>query len=120
MDTPPPQDSTSRFTIASPSPVPVERVEKCGSKTRGMRAAGGARRTQARERAGDRREAIDLPEDRARVAREDVAEVGTPVLPRAPHVLDRELDRRQRILDFVRHLTRHLAPGEHALGAQLV
>src|SRR5690606_38516479 len=36
----PPQDSTSRRTIASPSPVPVDRVEKCGSKTRGSSSGG--------------------------------------------------------------------------------
>ena len=36
----------------------------------------------------------------------------------AAQVLHAQADRRERILDLVRHLSSHLAPGEHALRAR--
>src|SRR5690606_15016412 len=47
-----------------------------------------------------------------------LAEIVAPVAVGSPEVLDGELDRRERVLDLVRDLARHLAPREHALGAQ--
>jgi hypothetical protein len=55
------------------------------------------------------------------VAVQDLAEVGAADRGmRAPQVLDGELDGGERVLDLVRHLARHLAPGEDARRADLV
>ena len=49
---------------------------------------------------------------------EHAVEVDARVGARPPQVLHAEPDRRERILDLVRHLSRHLAPRQHALRAR--
>ena len=70
------------------------------------------------ERARDLVEPVDLGENLVDVLVEDAIEVDALVGPRAPQVLHAEPDRRERILDLVRDLPRHLTPGEHALRAR--
>ena len=46
---------------------------------------------------------------------EDTIEIHAPVGPGTAQMLHAQADRRQRILDLVRNLARHFAPGEDAL-----
>ena len=73
------------------------------------------RRAVAAERARDLVEPIDLGENLIDVLLEHAIEVDARVGARASQVLHAEPDRRERILDLVRDLARHLAPREHAL-----
>src|SRR2546430_2199264 len=76
------------------------------------------RRREARERARDRVQPVDFGQDSPGRLRERRVEVpAVLLLARALQVLDAEADRGEGILDLVRDLTRHLAPGEHAGGA---
>src|SRR5690606_33024806 len=77
------------------------------------------RRAEARERAGDLSEAIDLTQHRLHVGLEDRPEIGALIGVRPTDVLDRQLDRSERVLDFVRDLPGHLTPGENAGRADL-
>ena len=84
---------------------PVERLEVVG------------RRGEAAERARDRVEPVDLGQHPLGRVLERAVEVGAAVAVDPPEMLQAEAHRRERILDLVRHLARHLAPREHALGA---
>src|SRR4029079_15199418 len=67
------------------------------------------------EGARDLVESIDLGENLVDVLLEHAVEIDTLVGARSAQMLDAKPNGRERILDFVRHLTRHLAPREHAL-----
>src|SRR5690606_9878669 len=89
----------------------IDRLER----TRGL-----GRRTVAGEDPRDLAEPVDLREDLLHVAVQDRAKILLPVRVRAPEVLDRELDGRERVLDLVSDLPRHLAPGEYPRGPLLL
>src|SRR5581483_10509981 len=74
----------------------------------------------AAERARNLVESIDLGQDARRILLQNAIEVFALVRVRALEMLDAESDRRQRIFDLVRDLTRHLSPREHTLaGAEV-
>src|SRR5262249_35997659 len=60
-------------------------------------------------------QAVDLGENLIDVVVQHAIEVHARVGTRATQVLDAEPDGRERVLDLVRDLARHLAPGKHAL-----
>ena len=70
------------------------------------------------ERARDLVEPVDLGENLIDVVVEHAIEIDARVGARAPQMLHAEPDGRERILDLVRDLPRHLAPREHALRAR--
>ena len=84
---------------------PVERLDVVG------------RRGEAAEGPGDRVEPVDLGQHPLGGVLERAVEVGAAVPVDPPEVLQAEAHRGERILDLVRHLARHLTPGQHALGA---
>src|SRR2546423_4324603 len=67
------------------------------------------------ERARDFVQSIDFRENSSDIFVENGIVVDARVAPRSPEMLDAESDRRQRILDLVRNLSRHLSPRQHAL-----
>ena len=69
------------------------------------------RRREARELGRDLAEQPHLTEDRVHAAFEHAPERLALVGMHAEEVLGGQLDRRQRVLDLVRHLARHLGPG---------
>ena len=83
----------------------------------GRRAARGRRRREARELRRDLTQQPDLPEDRVDAALEHRPERLAAIRVDAPQVFRRQLDRRQRVLDLVRDLARHLGPGLEAMRA---
>jgi hypothetical protein len=62
-------------------------------------------------------ERLDLLHDRPACTRDDPLEVGRRLQVRLADALRRELDRRERVLDLVGQLARHLAPGGDLLRA---
>ena len=67
--------------------------------------------------AGDLPEQLHLREDRRHALIEDRGERPAPIHVDAAHVLGRQLDRRQRVLDVVGDLPRHVGPRLETLGA---
>ena len=68
------------------------------------------------EGARDLVEPVNLGENARNILFEHAVEVRTPV--RAPQMLHAQSNGRERILDFVRHLSRHLTPRQHTLRAR--
>ena len=78
----------------------------------------GRSRPVAAEGARDLVEAIDLRENPTDVLVEHAFVVDSPITVGALEMLHAKPDRRERVLDLVRHLACHLAPGEDALCAR--
>ena len=75
------------------------------------------RRGEARELRRDLTEQSDLRQDGVHAVVEHRRQRCAAIEVHPSRVLSRELDRRQRILDVVRHLTRHVGPGFESLRA---
>ena len=102
------------FSIVDPSfESGAVRLDDVVDELRGIggRAARGGRGGEARELAGDLPQQPDLPEDRGHAAVEHRPERRAAIDVHAPQVLGGQLNRRQRVLDLVRDLARHLGPG---------
>ena len=70
------------------------------------------------EAADDLFQIRQLREQRGRAFLKHLVELFRILLARALHVLHRDLQREQRILQLVRQSPRQFAPGRHALGLQ--
>ena len=73
---------------------------------------------EVRELRGDLPEQPHLPDDRQHALIEDGSERPSAILVHALQVFGRELNGRERILDFVRDLPRHFRPGFELIGAR--
>src|SRR2546421_5131846 len=104
----------------SPQRVQAAPLARDGVQVHGLeRQLFRLRRREPRERARDRVEPIDLGQDPRRRVLQRGVEIAGPALGTSPlQVLHAEADRRQRVLDLVRHLARHLAPGQHPCRAR--
>src|SRR5689334_4156275 len=78
----------------------------------------GWRAAVSAERSRDLVKTVDLGQDATDILVEHFVEIATWIRARATQMLHAESNRRQRVLDLVRDLTRHLAPREHAFRAR--
>lgn len=61
---------------------------------------------------------IELGEERCRALREHLLELIRRALPHPLQILDRDLKRKERVLQLMRQPPRQLAPGGHPFGLQ--
>jgi len=95
--------------VREPRPVGLDHFFNQRRKRRRFRPRRGRRR-KARELGGDLAQQLDLREDGVDAVVEYRRQRAPAIDVHAPRVLGGELDRRQRVLDLVRHLPRHVGP----------
>ena len=97
-------------------PLQFEHITRHGTHIHGHgRRVADGRRAVATEGPRDLVQTIDFPEHARDVLFERRIEVHARVAPCPQEMLHAETHRRERVLDLVRHLPRHLPPREHAL-----